>query len=341
LHGIEHEMLHSAPEDYGLSEAETLEHRVRGIRPVPFDAFWAEFREEIDALSTHWRGAIDAPVNDVVIQSARAVRIMARLTLPPTTPRGVVVTSHGSSVPANFPDEPEPWTAAGLATIRVRVRGYPPSTLDIDDLRAGWITHHIGSPTTWIVRGAIADVVQAVRCARRFFGSDCPIALHGESLGGGLAVMAAAELTRLGLPPQRMVLAHPSLGDWKWRAGRYCNGMGGEVEEYLATLRADGLALIEQLRLFDAALHATDVTCPTLTKLATRDDVVPAPSAAAVHNAIGSSEKRRFATRYGHFEGGLADARRHAAFDTAQIRFLDPQNSPVAALSGVETELLV
>jgi cephalosporin-C deacetylase-like acetyl esterase len=258
----------------------------------------------------------------------------------------VVVTSHGyTGGPEVFEDEPEPWTARGLATVRVRVRGYPPSTIDMPDLRGDWIMHkpplRLDVAEAWIVRGAVADVMQAVRCASAHFGEDVPLALHGESLGGGLATIAAAQLARMNASPARLMLAMPTFGDWRWRATRYCNGSGGQMNVLLDVLRGDDRArLLEGLLLYDAALHAADITVPTLVRLATMDDVVPAPTAAAIFNAIASVEKWRFITCFGHFDGGIADARRYAVFERAAVEFADSAMSPAEAvrplLAGME-----
>lgn len=337
----------SAPDDYGLTPDQTLAHRIDAIPPADFaeafDVHWAAFRETFATLPTRWQGRVDSPTNQVVIRSLDSVRIAARVTMPDegAEPRGIVVTSHGySNVPDDFDDEPERWTALGLATVRVRVRGYPPSTADIDDLRAGgaWITHRlphsIDSAGAWVVRGAVADIMQTVNCARSHFGESLPVTLHGESLGGGLATIAAAQLTRMGRAPDRLVLALPTFGDWRWRALRYCNGSGALVNIMLDALRnKDRDNMLLGLLLYDAALHASVIEIPTLTKLALRDDVVPAPSAAAVYNALATLRKWRFITPYGHFDGGLADCRRHVLFERLQTAFADPADAPEQVMS--------
>jgi cephalosporin-C deacetylase-like acetyl esterase len=318
-------MLLSDPESYGLTPEETLAHTLEGEPPVGFDAFWTAWREEIDALPVHWTGRIEPGENRIEIPSLRAVRVVGRLTMPEETPRGVVVTTHGYAAPDDFPEGPEPWGARGLATIRLRVRGYPPSTIDVDDLRGDWILRNLGVADAWIVRGAVADIVQTVRCARTHFGPELPVLLHGESLGGGLAAIAAA---RMDPPPSRLVMALPSLGDWRWRADRYCAGAGGLVNEHLVAIRDERAEVMRSLLMYDAAHHAGAVTCPVLCKLAERDDVVPAPTAAAVYNALGSERRWRFVTRYGHFDGGVADMRRHAWFERIHPEFLDPAEDP-------------
>lgn len=324
----------SAPDDYGLSPEQTLSHTADIQPPERFDAYWAQFRDAIATLPERWRGTIDTSVNHVVIPSLGAVRVVARLSMPKTQPTGAVITTHGyGGVGDGFPDEPEPWLERGLATLRLRVRGYPPSTMDIDDLRGTWILHGIESPDAWILRGAVADLIQAYRCTRSHFGAAMPIVVHGESFGGGLAVIATAQLAALGHQPHRLTLGLPTFGDWRWRSMHYCNGSGGQVNMMLDALRGmDRERLMETLLLFDAVLHASSVDIPCLAKLAVQDDTVPAPTAAAIYNALPTAEKWRFETRYGHFDGGIADMRRHALFERLHPVFADPQVSPQEAV---------
>jgi len=318
----------SAPETYGFSPEETLAHTAGQDRPAGFDAYWAEFREAVASHKPHLCGTINDEANPVWFESLRNVRISGRLTMPEARPSGAVVALHGYETPDEIPGDDEPWTPLGLATLRLRVRGFPPSVEDTGDLRGGWILHRIESPESWIVRGAVADVVQACRCLRRRLGGDVPVMIHGESLGGGLAVIAAAQLAHLGEPPSRLVIGLPSLGDWRWRFGRYCNGAGALVNRMLDTFRDEADAVLERLRLLDAAIHAPDADSPVLCKLAMQDDVVPAPTAAAVYNALGSEKKWRFVTRYGHYDGGIANARRHALFERLHPAFLNPAREP-------------
>lgn len=321
----------SAPDDYGLTPQQTLGHTASSETLEGFDAYWHNLREAIGSLPVRWRGSIDGELNEVIIPSLQSVRIVARITMPPRTPRGVVIAipAHGIATESNSTGDQPPqvadaWTERDLIMLRLAVRGYPPSTIDIDDLGDDWILHRIESADAWIMRGAVADVVQAYRCARSHFGKDMSISLHGESLGGGLAVLAAAQLAAMGDPPTRLIVALPSLGDWRWRNTRYCNGAGAKVNMMVEALRGQQRDdLMRTVLLFDAALHARACNMPVLAKLALQDDTVPAPSAAAVFNALGSQDKWRFVTRFGHFDGGLADARRHALFERIHPAFAD------------------
>ena len=169
-----------------------------------------------------------------------------------------------------------------------------------------------------------------------------PLCLHGESVGGGLAVLAGGQLAGR-VPIDRLALALPTLGDWPWRLGPGAGPRGGagsvgaDVARFLVAHASLDGQVATTLRLFDAAVHAHGVRPPVLCKLALRDDIVPAPTAAAIFNALATPPglKRRFVTGYGHFDGGLADLRRHAEFDKLVDRFLDPDVAPMAALAGL------
>ncbi|MEM7229382.1 MAG: acetylxylan esterase [Planctomycetota bacterium] len=310
-------MLVSTPEDYGLNAESTLDHRADTDRPEGFETFWADFREDCLATGQHWVGSTDETRNQIWIPSLRSIRVCGDLWMPNERPTAAVITLHGYVAEDNFDAEPDPWFASGIASLRIRVRGYPPSTRDIDDLRTNWIRNGLDTPESWIVRGAVGDVVQAVRTLRMALGPDIPIMLRGDSFGGGLAVLASAQLQEMHVPIDHLIIGFPTFGDWRWRRDRYCNGSGGEVNAFLESMRSEADALLERLRLFDATLHAPDVTTPTLALLALRDDTVPAPTAAAIVNALGSSELRRFLVRYGHYDGGIADGRRHIKFARA------------------------
>ncbi len=97
--------------------------------------------------------------------------------------------------------------------------------------------------------------------------------------------------------------------------------------------------LLQSLLLFDAVLHAKIIECPVLCKLAHRDDVVPAPSAAAVYNAIGSNLKWIFTTKYGHFDGGLSDLRRHGLFERLHPKFADSREDPQTLMDAHKSNL--
>ena len=321
-----------------MSSEQTLAFAVAHRPPELFSSYWQNWREAVDVVSRRWIGSIDGEINQVIIPSLGAVRVIAQVVRSSRKPTGIVITTHGyEDVPDIFEAAYQPWAERGLIAIRLRVRGFPPSTLDMPDLRGQWILQGIESPDAWVLRGAVADVVQACRCARTHFGEELPICLHGGSFGGGLAVIAGAQLHHMGVFVSRIALALPSFGAMRWRSGRYCQGAGGQINMIVDAMRGEARdLLIQNLELFDAAFHAPSVTPPCLCKLAVLDDTVPGPSAAAVFNALNSPGKRRFVTQYGHFDGGISDVRRHAQFERLQSAFLDPSTDIAAALGKTD-----
>jgi cephalosporin-C deacetylase-like acetyl esterase len=292
------------------------------------------------------------------------VRIGCALQMPQGPTRAGLVALHGyGDVPtlAHSAAGWEPLVDRGVAVLTVRVRGYPGSRLDAAHLagasdRAGggrWITVGLDRPVTengcgteWSFSYAVADAVNAVRALRAELdrpaqsgGHGTPIYLHGESFGGALAVIAASILADRD-EIARLAIGVPGMGDWAWRLSepdRCGLGSGTLIRQRLDATR-DRADLCHVLRAFDAAIHARRVRCPVLCKLAFRDEVVPAPAAAAVFNALGADpgQKWRHTTRYGHFDGGLSDLRRHADFQRKVMAFLDPGSEPAEGLASLD-----
>ena len=79
--------------------------------------------------------------------------------------------------------------------------------------------------------------------------------------------------------------------------------------------------------------------CPILGASRRGTALACGPSAAAIINAISAAQKWRFVTRFGHFEGGLADARRHAIFERIHPAFANPDRAPEEVLLPHAKEL--
>lgn len=342
------------PDDYGLSDSMTMLQVGDATPPPGFVQYWSEWAARAFAspayLTEHpapgQPGEPGAPGVTHTIRSLGDVRIGVRLIEPAATPRAVVISSHGYGVDRAEPlTDANPWTERGLAVLKLRLRGYPGSCFDTGDLASselGYVTHGIHNPREWVLAGDVADIVAAARAARERYGPTVPVMLHGESFGGGLAVIAASQLAGR-VPIARIAIGLPSLGWWQWRLARRPHaGIGFEVRRYLDSQREQAEPIISTLKLFDAMTHARRVTCPLICKIAERDDVVPAPTAAAVYNAVASDPgmKWRFVTRYGHFDGGLSDQRRHALFERLSSEFLDPTVEPVSLMRRWEPLLV-
>jgi cephalosporin-C deacetylase-like acetyl esterase len=349
------------PEDYGLGPLAMLSRIGACSRSPRHGTFWKTWSPAVFAHTPALRPRIEQDPSDSSatheFTSAREVRIGSALLLPNGRPAAGLVALHGYEQVPSLDDTAARWkplTEHGVAVLCVRLRGYPGSQTDVPWLvqhagNAGggqWITHGLDIPISesgygceWSYTYAVADVVNACRALKAFIrprAPAAPIFLHGESFGGGLAITAAAQLLEHhpDAAPVRLAIGLPSMGDWPWRLSQPRNltrGMDAIIQRFLAGHAHLAADITATLRTFDTVLHARRIRCPVLCKLALRDDVVPAPTAAAVFNALGTDPglKHRFVTRFGHFDGGIADMRRHATFERLVHQFLDPAVDPL------------
>lgn len=344
------------PEDFGLTPLQTLTH-VADVAPASaHSVFWNAWQADVfgsPVPAIGIRKPTDSDPSDPSashqFESFRHVRIGGALFLPPkpTPVRGALVALHGYTDVPRLAAEEDRWRglcAHGVAVFCIRVRGFPGSQSDAPAAAQnplGWITHGLDTPISkpseaasaalsWVLPQAVADVALACMAVARRFGPTTPVSLFGESFGAALAVMAVGQLEDH-LRIARLVIGLPSLGDWPWRIQHRAGGVGSQVEQFLRLHSAQHERMAHLLRLLDTVVHAPLVRCPTLCKLAERDDVVPAPTCAAVFNAIGSDPglKWRFVVPFGHFDGGITNARRHAEFERAVGTFLDPAFNPL------------
>jgi len=356
------------PDDFGLGPVETIARTADSRRAPSHGAFWAAWQNRVLAEATTLALRREADPSDPTatheFESVRHARIGCTLAEPhdPARIRAGLVVGHGYGSPDPLAQSRVRWQAyasRGIATLAIRLRGYPGSQLDTGPLASDWgrIAHglegllaHPPAPEVWILSDWTADLALACRAlrrhlARRTGSPGLPLFLRGDSLSGGLAVLAAARFSAIQqtFPMiDRLVLANPSLGDWAWRLRTIppdrALGAGGDVARFLRDTGADPAAASAQLRLFDPVVHARRVFCPVLCRLAQRDEVVPAPTAAAVFNALATSPglRWRFLTRYGHHEGGLAHARRSALFERCCEDILDPDRTPGEVMASWE-----
>lgn len=368
------------PDDFGLSDVRTFAH-IGDPAPGPeHSVFWkrwfSRLAEHTPVLTARKAPDASDPSATHELVSHGGVRIGCSLLLPDRgRPVGAsLVVVHGYTVNESLEDSAARWRAVadnGVAVLVIRLRGYRGSRIGIGDQTrpdghgCGWIGRGLLSDDAgdWIVPHAVADVCNACRVMRNALrdpdtsaGSGVRLRvddsieqpgvfLHGVSLGGGLAAIAAAQLIgKISGDPivDRLGLAVPSLGDWRWRLDHAHGGITAEVVRLLDHAGPDHRAgLVDRLRLCDAVVHGRRVRIPTLGMLARRDDVVPAPSAAAVFNSIDADPGRkwRFVVPYGHWEGGIANARRHALFGRAAADFFDPARTPIEAMIPWELTL--
>lgn len=360
------------PENYGLSGVQTFAH-IGDPAPSPdHSVFWkhwyARLIDDSPVLSLRTQTDESDPSATHEYLSQGGVRIGCVLVLPKdgVRVRASLVTAHGYASAGALGDSKRRWqniANTGVAVLIIRLRGYPGSQIGIgdqtapDELGAGWIARGFAGEKheDWILPGAVADVCNGCRVMRNAMlhrDTDASVVvdpeidhpsvfLCGTSLGGGLSTIAAAQLIgKLSGESivDRLAIGLPSLGDWNWRLSHRLSGTTAEVEKVLIHHQDRRDELVHRLRLCDAVVHARKVRIPTLGMLARRDDVAPAPSAAAVFNAIDADPGRkwRFIVPYGHFDGGVANARRHALFERAMIDFFDPVHRPIDSMAPWE-----
>ncbi len=365
------------PDDFGLSPIATLAHVAESSYAPMHRPFWNRWREAVAGCAPKLEVVTTEDPSDPTvthqIHSLGSVRLGCVLVLPPkgTLVHAGVITTHGYEVGETLGEAARRWkalAARGVAVMMLRVRGYPGSQLDTGDWigdpeSLGWITR--GFPPVlnrpedalaWSLPMAVADVSCGARALRDWLGSRAidiaihdvhtqgretaplPIFLHGESFGGGLAVMAAAQTPTSFVRFERIVLGVPTFGDWSWRLADPTRMAFGSGAHLMPLLRSLDVSATDTLALCDTAKHAGKVMAPTLCKLALRDEVVPAPSAASVYNALISDPGRkwRFLVPEGHTEPSLACARRLALFERFMIDFFNPQISPEVTMTTLE-----
>jgi cephalosporin-C deacetylase-like acetyl esterase len=355
------------PDDFGLGPSATLAHVADPAPSRHHVPVWNAWTKGIVASTprlTAWTSPEIDPADGTAthqFESSRHVRIGCRLVEPLGVAKAGIVALHGYDEPPALVREEERWAplvARGAAVLAIRVRGYPGSMLDTGDWTSGsWLCRGLdvphsgstgdGSDSTatdlqaWSLVLGVADVVNALRALAAHLGHGVPLYLSGESFGAGLGAIATGLLAahpEIGVEVSRLRLGLPTLGDWKWRLcptrKSRAGGAQREITEMLTLHASRAEELIERLRVGDAAIHAQRIRCKVLCKLALRDEIVPAPSSAAVYNALYSppGHKWRFVTPFGHFDGGIRNARRHALFDLCEADFLDPTRDPVDSM---------
>ncbi len=330
------------PRDFGFNSKETLAFVLDSTPPPGFTQHWSRWRDlvwaEPAALEPTASSGLTQHGVTHVVRSLGGVYVGCRLSgAAPGAARGVVITSHGYGVPDQPMDDRDPWTVRdGMAVIKIRLRGFPGSdgvTGDLTGAPFGHICAGLDSSEPeldWSISGSTADLLNVFRAARLMYGRNVPIAIHGESYGGGIAVLAASQVFGTD-NVHRMALGVPTLGGWHWRMEqRVTSGSGYDMARFIEAHPQLRDRTRELLRQFDAVVHARRVVCPVVCKLALKDEVVPAPTAAAIFNALGSDPGRkwRFVTAFGHFDGGVEDLRRHVQYEGLIGEFLDPAKRP-------------
>jgi cephalosporin-C deacetylase len=160
-------------------------------------------------------------------------------------------------------------------------RGFGRSADGVDVSAHGYVLTGIDSPETSIVRGAVADYLQAIRTAEMLLdGRASSVTCHGFSFGAALALMGAALSERAGF----LAAGQPTFG---WNAERRRIALAGstrEINEYVAAHPRQRDRVMDTLEYFDTVHFASLVRCPALVGIGLDDDVVPSRTVLAVVN---------------------------------------------------------
>ena len=254
-------------------------------RPPGFLRFWTSTvanlaKIEPDARFLPTRERADGLTLDrLAYTSLGGVRIRGYLLRPISgQPCPLVVHAHG------YEDRYEhrvDWARRGLNVFGFDARGFGRSASAVRVSGEGYLLTGIESPETSILRGAVADYLQAVRTARELLGEDVgTLGYYGFSFGGALALMAAG----ISADADFVVLGQPTFG---WNEERRRLALGGsalQLKQYLEKFRWRHDSVTDTLRYFDTLNFAPLIRARTLVGIGLDDDVVPSRTVLAIVN---------------------------------------------------------
>lgn len=195
-----------------------------------------------------------------------------------TEKRPLIVHAHG------YNDRYEVmhrWAHRGFNVCGFDARGFGRSAEAAPVAAEGYVLTGIESPQQSILRGAVADFLQALRAARELLDDEVSdICFYGFSFGGALALMAAA----LSREPDLVVMGQPTFG---WHEERHRLARAGsamEVKRYIACFPWRRDQVLETLKFFDTLHFAPLVKARALVGIGLDDAVVPSRTVLAAVN---------------------------------------------------------
>ncbi len=254
-------------------------------RPPGFLGFWdstvaelAEIEPNPEILSAEARDD-GLTLHRLAYTSLGGIRIRGYLLRSISgQPCPLVVHAHG------YEDRYEhriDWARRGLNVFGFDARGFGRSASAISISEDGYLLTGIESPDTSILRGAVADYLQAVRVARELLDDGVgTLGYYGFSFGGALALMAAATSRDADF----VILGQPTFG---WNEERRRLALGGsalQVKQYVEKYLWRRDTVTDTLRYFDTLNFAPLIRAPTLVGIGLDDDVVPSRTVLAIVN---------------------------------------------------------
>lgn len=265
-----------------------LERFKPNVDPPPdFLRFWALAVAELQAIAPRpivtRETELDAGATlyDVTYVSLGGAEITGYLLRPATVqPRPLIVHAHGYNDRFEVMVE---WARLGFNVFGFDARGFGRSVACAPPSPDGYVLTGIETPDTSILRGAVADYLQAATSAKTLLeGIYSTVHFYGFSFGGALALMAAA----LSRDPDLVVLGQPTFA---WHAERRRLALAGsarQVNDYLERHPWRSDAVMHTLRFFDTLHFAPLIKTRALIGIGLDDDVVPSRTVLAAANHI-------------------------------------------------------
>lgn len=254
--------------------------------PADFPAFWDSTVAELDRtmpdvhLGQPEPTSSGAEVRQISYTSLAGVRISAYLLRSKAErPCPLIVHAHGYNDRYEVRAE---W-GRNCHVFGFDARGFGRSVDGSRPSADGYMLTGIESPETSILRGAVADYLQASRVARDLLQCDATtMTFNGFSFGGALSLMAAA----LSTEPDLVVLGQPTFG---WHAERRRVSLAGsthELNRYLERYPWNLDRVSRTLEYFESVYFARLVRSPTMVGIGLDDDVVPSRTVLAIVNHL-------------------------------------------------------
>lgn len=259
------------------------------IEPEDFDRFWNSTLRavaEVEAqplLARQKSPAFGMHLDLLKFTSLGHTKISGYLlTHDVPEPRPLIVHTHGYN---SQYDVMLNWARAGCHVCGIDVRGFGRSA-GIPLAQGGWVLTGIDAPQTSIIRGAVADIWQAIAVARNLLGWRISrTTLKGFSFGGALAVMAAAFDPYTNL----LVAGQPTFGWHSERLRLSTAGSSAEIRRFLENHPESATRALETLQYFDTLHFATRVQKPTVIGAGLDDSVVPSRSVMGIASRLTSA----------------------------------------------------
>ena len=252
--------------------------------PADFDRFWLQTFDSLLEIEPQPVLARQKAPGDALIYDQLSFTSLGNvgisgylLSQDVAEPRPLIVHSHGYN---SQYDVMLHWANRGCHVLGIDFRGFGRSER-IPLATGSYIRTGIEAPHTSIIRGTVADLVQAMRVGRMLLGARMSsLTLKGFSYGGAMALMAGA----LDPSADLVVAGQPSLGWHSERLRLAAAGTGAELRRYLEEHPTEKDTVMNTLNYFDTLHFAARAKCPTFIGIGLDDAVVPSRSVIAVTN---------------------------------------------------------